>query len=197
MTRREVIRGCALAAVISLGAASGCESLGASRREASPTGGTSLSLDIRKPDQQIYELYRVTDRGQIEFGGGMAAFNGSTTWTGTLSEQEIERFLVLLAESGWCERKPESDPTSNTRVQVEAVCASGRRTFSVRGEPESVQRMRAFLDHIARRRFEPELDRLPEATERRELTRGAAPAPEPAPEPSGAGDDARDRSRKP
>jgi len=160
------------AAVIVLIVAGGCGALGGTDRAASPTRGVSMSLDIRKPDQQIYELFRVTDAGRMEYGGGMRAFNGSTSWSTELSRAEIDEFLSLLAASGWCDSRPEDDDASSIRCRIEVVCEGGRHSFTVRGEPESVVRMRAFLDPIARRRLDPELDRLPEASERREMTRG-------------------------
>ena len=161
----------ALAIVAALSACTAFEEMNSSTP--SPTGGVTMVLSIARPDQQTYELYRVTRRGEIEFGGGMNAFNDTTTWRGSMTEEQIARFLGLLDEIGWCESGPESDPASSVRVRIELRCTERRRTISIRGTPESVVRMRNLLDPIARERFGPDLDRLPEASDRRTMTRGA------------------------
>lgn len=142
-----------------------CDSISEEERAASPTGGVELSLQVLRTGVQQYELFRVTHRGEIEYGGGMRAFNGTTGWTGHLTAEQIGEFLTLLDSTGWCEHEPPDDREDLTRVRIEVRCHQGRHTWNVRGESEGVKRMVAFLDPIARRRLEPELDRLPSPNE--------------------------------
>jgi len=137
------------------------------QKEPSPTGGVTMSLSISRPDEQSYEIFRVTRQGALEYGGGMAAFNDRTNWSGAMTSQEIDAFLALLDRVGWCETEPEGDRASSIRCRIELRCTERRRTWAIRGEPASVTEMRAMLEPIARRRFQPDLDRLPEPTELR------------------------------
>lgn len=153
-----------------------CDTISETEREQSPTGGVEMSLQILRTATQQYQFFKVTAKGEIEYGGGMRAFNSTTGWSGAMSAEEIREFLTLLESTGWCAQEPPDDRESATRVQIAVRCAEGRHTWNVRGEPETVTRMEAFLDPIARRRLNPELDRLPEATEKRAMTRGAQPS---------------------
>jgi len=94
-----------------------------------------------------------------------------------MTEGEIRAFLEALDRNGWCHEAPPTDRESSIRCRIELRCTDARRTWEIRGEPESVVEMRAILDPIARRRLLPELDRLPEASERRTMTHGADRAP--------------------
>ncbi|MBM4114117.1 MAG: hypothetical protein FJ253_12235, partial [Phycisphaerae bacterium] len=143
----------------------GCDTISETERAESPTGGVELSLQILRTGEQKYELYKVTAKGEIEYGGGFKAFNGTTGWTGRLTPEEIREFLVVLASTGWCDTEPHDDPESTTRVAIEVRCDEGRHTWSVRGESEEVKKMHALLDPIARRRLESDLDRLPDPNE--------------------------------
>lgn len=155
----------------------GCEGLGSSDRRPQRTGGDSLLLWIAKPAEQSYELFRVTPAGDLEYGGGMAAFNSNTTWSGAMTDAEIASFRSLLARTGWCNGFPESDRESSVRVRLEVWCDTRQRTWEGRGEPSSVTEMRTLLEPIARRRFDAALERLPEASDRRSMTIGT-PRPE-------------------
>lgn len=150
----------------------------------SRTDGITMSLSIARPSEQAYELFRVTREGDLEYGGGMRAFNGSTSWSGAMTTDEIQSFLTLLNESGWCDTRPPTDDESTVRVRIELRCTERRRTWSIRGAPESVARMRELLEPIARRRFEPDLDRLPEASEIRAKRREAEAQERNATDPS-------------
>lgn len=170
-----------LVAVIGMAMALSCVTTGCTALEEwnqdtpSPTGGITMSLSIARPSEQAYELYRVTRNGDLEFGGGLRAFNDTTTWSGAMSTEEIASFLVLLEETGWCDTEPPNDRESTVRVRIDLRCAERRRTWTFRGAPESVERMRNLLDPISRRRFESELDRLPEASENRPKSTGTTP----------------------
>lgn len=174
LIRRVVmIVAASIAIVAACTALPGCSALeGVDRRQPSRTGEVTMSLSIARPADQAFELFRVTRLGDLEYGGGMKAFNDATSWSGVMSDEEIAQFLARLEESGWCEQAPPSDPESTVRVRIELLCASGRHTWNLRGEAESVTSMRALLEPIARRRFDAKLDRLPEASERRGMTRG-------------------------
>jgi len=142
-----------------------------------------MSLSIARPSEQAYELFRVTRTGDLEYGGGLRAFNGSTNWSGVMSDEEIRSFLALLDETGWCDTSPVTDDESAVRVRIELRCTERGRTWAVKGMPEGVTRMHALLDPIARKRLQPELDRLPESSEAREKREGAlAPGTPSAPD---------------
>ncbi len=112
----------------SLAAPVGCDSISERERAESPTGGVEMSLQILRTGEQQYEFYRVTARGELEYGGGMRAFNESTSWKTPLAEAEIRDFLAELARTGWCEHEPADDPESPTRVSIVLRCDSGRHT---------------------------------------------------------------------
>ncbi|MCZ6834883.1 MAG: hypothetical protein O7G85_03840 [Planctomycetota bacterium] len=126
------------------------------------TGGVELTLSMLNQDGGSAALYTVTRDGTLGFGGGMEARNGRTSWTGSMTDDQIGEFLGILERNDWFRTKPESTglPKGLTyRITING--SEGRNRYIVNGYSESVREVKNFLDEIASERFEPILRQLP------------------------------------
>ncbi len=113
-------------------------------------------------------IYRVNGLRALGFGGGADARNRNLSWAGELTGGQYDRLQELLEKDGWYAGNVTSTgepPQRITRVQLRLAGQS--RRYKLRGECAAAGPVRALLDNAARQRFEPELDRLPKAGERR------------------------------
>ena len=126
------------------------------------TAGISLELYVKKPGH-AYSLFRVGTDGSLSHGGAQDATFGKTTWTGSLTDDEISRLLTLLEHHGWFERLPESASPEEGEAGYEIKLRRAGRsvTMKARGPNEHVEPIHELLDDAARRRFEPILQSLP------------------------------------
>lgn len=126
------------------------------------TAGISLELYVKKPGH-AYSLFRVGTDGSLSHGGAQEATFGKTTWTGSLTDDEISRLLTLLEHHGWFERLPESASPEEGEAGYEIKLRRAGRsvTMKARGPNEHVEPIHELLDDAARRRFEPILQSLP------------------------------------
>lgn len=53
-------------------------------------------LQLEMYDDTQSALYVVQQNGTIEFGGGLNALSGNTTWTGTLTSAQLSKLHMLL-----------------------------------------------------------------------------------------------------
>ncbi len=126
----------------------------------SPTGGVSLRLAVvDEPNSRA--LYRVEADGSLSFGGGLDAVRRKTSWTGQMTEAEIDELLALLERDGWFQGEPaDGDELSGRVYEVTVHGPQGRQRYKLRGESTAGRELNVLLDRIARRRFDSFLDRF-------------------------------------
>ena len=106
-------------------------------------------------------LYQVEADGSLSFGGGLDAVRHKTSWTGQMTEAEIDELLALLERDGWFRGEPADGDGPNGRVYEVTVCGQeGRQRYTLRGESTAGGELNDLLDRIARRRFDSFLERL-------------------------------------
>lgn len=112
--------------------------------------------------------YEVERDGTLRFGGGMDARLERTSWSGSMSPEEIATLERLLRLHGWYERRPASTNVPQDqvyRVKLSAPQVKGlanRTSFRLKGESPDVQPVRELLERLALRRLAPQLQRLPQ-----------------------------------
>lgn len=157
---------CALVAVASL-ALSGCGSGVRAGKRTSPTGGVALRMLITD-GQMSHALYVVEPDGTIGFGDGWAALDDRTTWTGAMTEQELQSLAELLRRHGWFDGKPAADdPTDAGRHKVRFAFPDGGWRLDAPYGGRNITPIRQFLQSVSMRRNQSVFDQLPEPGERR------------------------------
>ncbi len=118
-------------------------------------------------EENYATLYRVNGARALGFGGGAVAFNRKLSWAGRLQDEEYDRLQELLGEHGWFDGTIASTDEPRRRVaRIRLRWPGGSRRLKVTGASPDVEPVRQLLDHAARRRFEPELEILPQAGDR-------------------------------
>ena len=129
----------------------------------SRTGGLSFSFRMMNKEAGSAVLYTVSQDGTLGFGGGMDAHSGRTSWTGPMSDEQVEEFLALLDLHAWFHHKPESEGLPKGLIyRIELQGPQGLQRYSVTGQCESAKEVLSFLDDIANVRFDPILRQLPQ-----------------------------------
>lgn len=142
-------------------AIAGC-ALDSTSRVDSPTGGIDLMLSMHD-STEADELYHADRKGTIEFGGGMNARLGRTTWKGQLTPEEAGRFRTIIQEQNWFGEKLKStNAPAGFRYRIEIDSPDGQFKVSLKGENDRVKPMREFLDQVSRRRLKADLEQLPQ-----------------------------------
>ena len=112
------------------------------------------------------DRYRVVPGGDLRFAGGLAAVDGSFSWSGPLTDREIDQLFALVADHGWESRDPPSrGEPADRRYRITLRGPGLHRRFEVIGDAPGVQAVEMILDGAARRRFDPYLERLPQPGE--------------------------------
>ena len=79
-----------------------------------------------------------------------------------MTDEQISEFLTILERQDWFGKKLESTGKPKGLVsRIDIRGPIGRKRYTLKGQSESVREMKAFLDQIARLRFEPILKQLP------------------------------------
>lgn len=153
-----------LIAIVASAVNVGCASTDAAEAN-SPTGGISLEMSITGKDN-LAAIYRVEQDGSIHFGGGMDARINKTSWTGQLTEQDIEHLRASLDEHGWFTQDPASSSIdSDRKYRIDLRWPGGHRSFKVTGKGPKIAQIEDLLAKIANRRHDVFLESLPKATE--------------------------------
>lgn len=140
------------------------------------TGGHRLELEVRRDGAQSIAIYRMNRDGTISYAGGKDALIGSTTWTGELTDKQIDTLVSLLHELQWYTRPFESTGEPPELEQSGFVRGpDGFRKFHVVGEHPRITPMREALEQAAARRLDPVLDQLPRPSGTQRAGDGASP----------------------
>jgi len=127
--------------------------------------GFFLELSILG-EENYAVLYRVNGARALGFGGGTAAFNRELSWQGSLEQEEYDRLQELLDQHGWFDGTIVSTGEPRQRVsRISLRWPGGSRRLKVTGNSPDVEPVQQLLDRAARRRFEPELESLPQPGE--------------------------------
>jgi hypothetical protein len=129
----------------------------------SATRGLSLEVWDRGLENRAV-LYRVEIDGTLSFGGGMDAIHQRTSWTGSLTAEEIDRLWVVLEDHGWFSGDVRAASTGEPRrrqCRIRLWWPGGRRQYRIRGENPDVEPVEALLAEASRRRLGPDLEALP------------------------------------
>ena len=127
---------------------------------ATVTGGLSLEMHV-VGEQNLSVFYRVDENGMLGFGGGVDARERNVSWTGPMTEEEIERLRELVREHGWYDRKPTSTGEPEQRVyRIAFRSPEGSRRFTVRGASPDITPIENLLSDVSRGRLHPFLDSL-------------------------------------
>ena len=147
-----------LVQIVLLAALAGCVT--ADRTEPRTSGLTLEILQRLSPTAAA--LYRVEQDGTLAFGGGSAAQQGRTSWSGPLTDAEIAELRRLVEMHAWLEREPSDvEDGSGTLYEVFVRGPRGRQRFKVHGGTPGVAEVATLLDTAARRRLASDLEVLP------------------------------------
>jgi hypothetical protein len=130
---------------------------------ASTTRGLSLEVWLRG-EQNLAILYRVETDGTIGFGGGVDGRSRRVTWSGPLTDEEIDRLWALLRANGWFSGNVKAASTGEPRqreYRIRLRWPEGNRRYKIRGANPRVAPVEALLNEASRRRLGTELERLP------------------------------------
>ena len=78
-------------------------------------------------------------------------------------EDQCARIAGIVRDSGWSAKPPAAPDTSAVRVDISYRLADSRGEIVTSDAEQGVGQLIAALDELAAKRFEPALDRLPEA----------------------------------
>jgi len=127
------------------------------------TGGVTLHLRMFDTEGGAAALYDVARDGTLGFGGGIDARIDAIAWTGAMSAEEIADLRAALEAQQWFDPPPKGDGNPETlSYQVDLRGPSGRARFRATGRCPPVEAVLAVLDRIARKRFDPYLQTLPQ-----------------------------------
>ena len=161
--RRQTIR---LLTCLAMIAATGC----GAPRSGDDLTGVDLELFVRA-DQDSFARYRVEPDGTLSYGGGIDAALGKFTWTGSLTESELEQFKVLLQQNRQYRNRPEAPDRPMDTVEYTIRLnitrdagrpSSGTRVYTVTGTCETLEPLHQLLQSAAMRRNADILNRLPQ-----------------------------------
>ena len=139
----------------------GCRALPDAPTDMGPCG-VALAVWVRDVAHARYMYYTVED-GELAVGGGVDGLNRSTRWRMALDAEQCARIAAIVRDSGWSGTPPAAPDTSAVRVDISYRLADGRGEIVTSDAEQGVSQLIVALDELAAKRFEPALDRLPEA----------------------------------
>lgn len=124
------------------------------------TGGMELWL-LRREGNSVAQ-YTLERDGTFMFAGGADARDERTSWTTTLSAEQVEPLVTAIEQTGWLEREPEGDRSDRSIVwEVHVSDSEHKRKFKAYGNRPEAQALYERLDAIARTRFDDYLETFP------------------------------------
>jgi hypothetical protein len=139
----------------------GCAGTATTENARQLAGGLALDLLVERTDGSR-AFYRVFPDGTLGYGGGADARSRRITWTGTMTEQQVEHLARLVDEHGWHMREPKDGPNPDEVVfRIDLRTAEGRFRYRVRGDSPAILPVYNHLREIALLRFEHVIETLP------------------------------------
>lgn len=126
------------------------------------TCGIAMAVWVRDVAHAKYLYYTVED-GELAVGGGIDAINRITRWRMALDPAQCAQLAALVRDSGWSQGTPVPPDRTEVRVDVAYRLPDARGELVTSDAEPGVSQLLAALATLAERRFEPALDRLPEA----------------------------------
>ena len=139
----------------------GCRALPDAPTDMGPCG-VALAVWVRDVAQAKYLYYTVED-GELAVGGGVDGLNRSTRWRMALDAQQCARIAGIVRDSGWSAQPPVPPDAGTVRVDISFRLPGDRGEIVTTDAEPHVGQLLAALDELAAKRFEPALDRLPDA----------------------------------
>jgi hypothetical protein len=168
----RISRALAIAGLIALAQIAGCRAAVGKAdvgRAVADTGGCSLRLLVKRPKEQKYELYEVTRAGRAGFSGGAEAMQDRPpTFLIDLPSDVAARFRDEMSKCSWMEAKPDDrGPEDQEPITVVTLGLPNGfdRKFTLYGSQPQVDAFVNLIEPVVRKRHDPYLDRLPQATE--------------------------------
>lgn len=140
----------------------------ASDDAASPTKGIAILYEERIVSQSVFRRYELYPDGTLKVGGGAAARDGKTEWSGAIAPADLEAILAAAEASGIASGAPACQPalvdgTETIRTHVEYASPAVAQQFDLEGRCPAILPLRDAFERAARVRFQRQLDALPEA----------------------------------
>ncbi len=128
------------------------------------TCGIAMAIWMTHPTDARYEYFRIDD-GKLHYGGGRDALMLKTSWSTPLTAEQCAAVRELVLKAGWLSPEMSSSETEKNEATASVAIAwdEGRCQFRLAGGAPSVVAVVEYLEVIARTRFKPSIDRLPEA----------------------------------
>lgn len=139
----------------------GCRALPDAPTDMGPCG-VALAVWIRDVAHAKYLYYTVED-GELAVGGGVDGLNRSTRWRMSLDADQCAQIAGIVRDSRWSASPPAAPDSTEVRVDISYRLPDERGEIVTSDAEHGVSRLIAALDELAAKRFEPALDRLPEA----------------------------------
>jgi hypothetical protein len=128
----------------------------------SRTQGVELDLWLRG-EENLAIYYEVAQEGTIGFGGGADGRQRRISWTGPLTDDEIERLRELLQRDGWYTGDVVATGEPRKReVRIHLCWPGGGKRYKLRGESPDIAPVLDLLEEASRRRLEGTLRELPQ-----------------------------------
>lgn len=124
--------------------------------------GVALAVWVRDVAHAKYLYYTVED-GELAVGGGVDGLNRSTRWRMPLDADQCARIAGIVRDSQWPASPPAAPESTEVRVDISYRLPDERGEIVTSSAERGVNQLLAALDELAAKRFEPALDRLPEA----------------------------------
>ncbi len=139
----------------------GCRALPDAPTDMGPCG-VALAVWVRDVAHARYLYYTVED-GELAVGGGVDGLNRSTRWRMALDAEQCARIAAIVRDSQWSATPPVPPEESAVRVDISYRLPDERGEIVTSDAERGVANLIAALDELAAKRFEPALDRLPDA----------------------------------
>lgn len=130
---------------------------------ASPTNGLSVQMWYAVPSGGQYQMFRVKETGEFQYGGGMVAMNRNVDWTGQLTLDEAKQVRAMVDKAGWMTAKDPARKEGDSPIaEIELSGGGAVRRFEITGPDPAVAELATMLQKVADQRFNRFLQRLPE-----------------------------------
>jgi hypothetical protein len=126
------------------------------------TCGIAMAVWVRDAAHAKYLYYTVED-GELAVGGGVDAINRITRWRMALDESQCAQLAAIVRDSAWDPSSVLPPDRTDVRVDIAYRLPGARGELATSDAEVGVSQLIAALAALSERRFEPALDRLPEA----------------------------------